>query len=126
MRHRLFPLLALVLSAPGTARPADAGAALYRRYCASYHGVDGRGDGAAAGALTPRPTDLTRLTTDLPTLMAQIDGRRAVRAHGTSAMPVWGVVFEESLLGEPHARRTALLQAREIAEHVQSLRSRTP
>ena len=125
MRHRLLPILAfLLVTHPAPA--ADAGATLYRRYCASCHGLRGGGDGPAAEALTPRPTDLTRLTADLRVLMEQIDGRRAIRAHGTSAMPVWGVVFEKSLLGEPHARRTALLQLHEIAAHVQALRSRTP
>ena len=46
--------------------------------------------------------------------MRQIDGSRTVRAHGSAAMPVWGEVFEQSLIDEPHHRRTALL-------HVQAL-----
>jgi hypothetical protein len=56
--------------------------------------------------------------------MRQIDGRRTIRAHGTAAMPVWGEVFEASLIDEPHRRRTALLKVRAIAEHVYGLRRR--
>jgi len=36
-----------------------AGAALYQRLCAGCHGPEGRGDGVAAAALSPRPPDLT-------------------------------------------------------------------
>ena len=42
--------------------PAGAGAAemdLYLRHCAVCHGPDGRGDGPAAGLLSPRPRDFT-------------------------------------------------------------------
>ena len=39
-------------------------------------------------------------------------------------MPVWGEVFEQSLITEAHARRTALLRAQAIAEHVYRLRKR--
>lgn len=80
------------------ARPDGAGA--YVRYCASCHGVAGRGDGPAAPALTPRPTDLTQLTRrnggvfPFYATVRSIDGRDVVRAHGSSAMPVWGERFD--------------------------------
>jgi mono/diheme cytochrome c family protein len=100
------------------------GAALFARYCASCHGPEGRGDGLVAPLLTAPPADLTRLDYDVPELMKRIDGTRTVRAHGPAAMPVWGQVFEDELLGEPHARRTALLQLQALAEHVHGLRGR--
>ena len=53
--------------------------------------------------------------------MQQIDGRRTVRAHGTAGMPVWGAVFEQSLIAEPHAQRTALLQLQMLADYVHDL-----
>jgi hypothetical protein len=53
--------------------------------------------------------------------MGQIDGRRTIRAHGTAAMPVWGEVFEQSLIGEPHKRRTALHMVQTLADYVQRL-----
>jgi mono/diheme cytochrome c family protein len=121
---RTILLAALLVAVPAAHadEPATGGAALYRRYCASCHGADGRGDGPAAASLTPPPTDLTRLDAGVRALMGAIDGRRTIRAHGTAAMPVWGEVFEQSLIGEPHRRRTALLQVEAIAEHVRSLR----
>jgi mono/diheme cytochrome c family protein len=97
------------------------GEALYRRYCASCHGVNGKGDGPVAGALTSPPTDLTRIHTSVPELMQQIDGRRTIRAHGTAAMPVWGYVFEQARKDEPHKGRSALLQVQVLAEHVHRL-----
>jgi len=54
--------------------------------------------------------------------MRQIDGSRTVRAHGSAAMPVWGEVFEQSLIDEPHHRRTALQHAQALADHVYRLR----
>jgi len=98
-----------------------AGELLYHRYCASCHGLRGHGDGPVAEALDPRPADLTRLQSKTPELMRQIDGRRTIRAHGTAAMPVWGEVFEQSLIREPHKRRTALLQVKGLAEYVYGL-----
>jgi mono/diheme cytochrome c family protein len=119
--------LALLLAAgvPALCRGADApatGAVLYARYCASCHGPQGRGDGPAAPALSPHPSDLTRSTASVPDLMRVIDGRRRVVAHGTSAMPVWGQVFEESLIDDAHARRTALHQVQTLADWVHRLR----
>ena len=54
--------------------------------------------------------------------MRQIDGSRTVRAHGSAAMPVWGEVFEQLLIDEPHQRRTALLHVQVLADHVYRLR----
>jgi mono/diheme cytochrome c family protein len=45
--------------APGPAA-SDGDAALYREHCAACHGAEGRGDGPAAGLLSPRPRDFTR------------------------------------------------------------------
>jgi mono/diheme cytochrome c family protein len=122
----LFAVMLASACARETPVPPASGEVLYRRYCASCHGLAGRGDGPAAGALTPPPTDLTRLTSGIPDLMEQIDGRRTIRAHGTASMPVWGEVFEQSLITEQHARRTALLQVQTLAQYVQDLRRRSP
>jgi mono/diheme cytochrome c family protein len=102
---------------------------LYLRYCASCHGVAGKGDGPASGALQPPPIDLTgvreRYGSSYPIrqIMSAIDGRYPVRAHGDSAMPVWGVVFERELEEQQvrSPRQTALHQARVISEYVLSL-----
>src|SRR5262245_1771174 len=97
--------------------------AMYVRYCASCHGVNGKGDGPAAAALTPPPTDLTTTRLGVPELMKVIDGRRTVRAHGTAAMPVWGQVFEERAeAGREHVQ--ALRDVQAMAEYVQALGAR--
>ncbi len=100
---------------------ADEGATLYRTLCASCHGVDGRGDGPAAGALTPPPTDLTRSKLTMSELMKVIDGRRTIRAHGDAAMPVWGRVFAEALEGSGRARLDTLRTEEILARYVQRL-----
>jgi mono/diheme cytochrome c family protein len=50
------PLAVLLTAAPAL---ADDGGAIYRERCAVCHGANGRGDGAAAGLLEPRPRDFT-------------------------------------------------------------------
>jgi mono/diheme cytochrome c family protein len=118
----LVALELLLLGAHGAHAAPPAGELLYRRYCAVCHGMDGRGDGPAAAALCPRPTDLTRLESTVAELMRQIDGRRTIRAHGTAEMPVWGETFEQSLIDEPHKRRTTLHMVQTLAEYVRQLR----
>lgn len=76
----------------------------YVRYCASCHGVSGRGDGPVADQLKIRPADLTRLTRryggafPFEHVRRVIDGRpypqSSIRAHGPAEMPVWGHRFE--------------------------------
>jgi mono/diheme cytochrome c family protein len=94
---------------------------VYRRYCASCHGVEGRGDGPAAGALTPPPTDLTKLTYNVEELMWRIDGTTTIRAHGDSRMPVWGEVFAKGLLGEDAPSRRAFLHVKAAALYAKQL-----
>ena len=125
--RRLICLVALWVAQSANASAHDAadlqgGAALYRRHCASCHGIEGGGDGPAAPALSPPPTNLTRLQSSVSELMRDIDGTREVRAHGSSAMPVWGEVFSQSLLGKPYQRRTALLHVQALADYVSRLR----
>ena len=97
----------------GAQQPPD-GAQLYRTYCASCHGASARGDGPLAEMLRRRPSDLTEIRRryrGFPTeLMMQIvDGRHAVRGHGTVDMPVWGDVFRSSgVPDEQHVRDRVL------------------
>jgi Cytochrome C oxidase, cbb3-type, subunit III len=77
------------------------GRALYMRYCASCHGVEGDGHGPVARALKEQPADLRKLGerygTPLPSgqIARFIDGRDYVAAHGKREMPVWGNRFLE-------------------------------
>ena len=78
----------------------------YIRYCASCHGELADGNGPAAGALNPHPPALTSLhqkfgnplSTDL---VVYLVGTTMPRAHGNSAMPVWGHVFGNGSTTDP-------------------------
>ena len=124
LRGSLVGLLLLPVACTQEPAVPQHAEALYQRYCASCHGVDGRGDGPVAGALVPPPTDLTRSELSLPELMKVIDGRRTVRAHGTAAMPVWGEVFEQALEGDSRQHRQALREVQAVAEYVRTLKAR--
>ena len=93
---------AVAKPADGVAKPADAmdwtgqGGRLYATYCASCHGVGGRGDGPVAETLRVPPADLTRLgdrygePLPIDRIADFVDGRSHVAAHGPREMPVWG------------------------------------
>ncbi len=72
---------------------------IYGEYCASCHGVSGKGDGPVARSLKTPPTDLTKLTATnkgkFPEfrVMQSIKAGPTISAHGTPAMPVWGPFF---------------------------------
>ncbi len=69
-------------------------------YCASCHGDDGKGGGPASFALSVPPPDLTALSRGnnglfpRERILALIDGREEVAAHGSREMPVWGEWFK--------------------------------
>lgn len=79
----------------------DPGAQLFRTYCATCHGIGGRGNGPVAEQLRKTPPDLTRYTARnsgvFPSerLRQIIDGRGVV-AHGDREMPVWGDAFRSA------------------------------
>lgn len=86
-------------SLPGAGRQETTlvrGRQLFRTYCASCHGVTGRGDGPMVEYLRVPPANLTLIAArnqgvfPAEGVRRAIDGRRAVRAHGDSAMPIWG------------------------------------
>ena len=75
---------------------------LFRRYCASCHGVDGRGHGPASVALKHGAPDLTRIsqrnggTFPFRRVKEIIEGNESgPLAHGSREMPVWGPIFHE-------------------------------
>jgi mono/diheme cytochrome c family protein len=78
---------------------AELGETVFRSYCASCHGLDARGNGPAASALSVPPANLRRIsarrggTFPDAEIARKIDGRFDIDAHGTREMPVWGTVF---------------------------------
>jgi cytochrome c553 len=89
---------------PSKRASAQSGKELFSEYCASCHGVSGKGDGPAASALRISPADLTALAArnkgQFPSLrvMQAIKAGPSVPAHGSKIMPVWGPIF---LGGDP-------------------------
>lgn len=78
------------------------GADLFRAYCASCHGSDGKGGGPAAASLKSTPADLTKISANsggkFPFVKVQeiISGQApVVVSHGNRQMPVWGPVFSQ-------------------------------
>lgn len=111
-------------------RAEPGGAVLYARHCASCHGAEGHGDGPVAPALKTPPPDLTLLARrnggrfDERAVLAVIDGRHVLAAHGTREMPVWGAVFAEQLAGEPYGHYTTLLHAKALTDYLGTIQQR--
>jgi mono/diheme cytochrome c family protein len=100
-------------SAPASPAPSDQdqkyqtlirsteGPDLYRAYCASCHGVDGKGQGPAAAAFKAKMPDLTTLAArnggkfPLARVKQTILGDDVIAAHGSRDMPVWGPIFHQ-------------------------------
>jgi mono/diheme cytochrome c family protein len=101
----------------GKAKPGastEAGAQIFRTYCASCHGVAGRGDGPMAEELRRELPDLTKYTArnrgvfPRDRLRRIIDGME-VAAHGNREMPVWGDAFKSAREGlTPEAARARI------------------
>jgi mono/diheme cytochrome c family protein len=128
-----FTLLAVItpvwlLSAPSIQANSDKefverGHKLFTQYCASCHGIDGKGGGPVAASLKVHPADLTTIQKKgekfpIDHVMVTIDGEkteRAVEAHGSNKMPVWGTEF----------RRTSGLQKNNyvysLAKYIESI-----
>lgn len=84
----------------------DHGKFEYQQGCAACHGADGRGNGPVSAQLKVLPPDLTLLsknnngTFPADFVYEIIDGRKAVAAHGTREMPIWGDRYSPDLFGE--------------------------
>ena len=96
-------------------------------YCAPCHGRGGTGDGPVAAALKTTPPDLTTLSRrgggSFPRgeVEASVTGKgRAVAAHGSGNMPVWGPIFQA--LDPSNAR--VKVRIANLVEYLESLQAR--
>ena len=86
---------------------ARLGQTQYLQHCTSCHGETGKGDGPAAAALTSKKADLTVLAKNnngvfpAERIIAIIQGRGTVLAHGSQQFPVWGMEFAVRNLNQP-------------------------
>jgi Cytochrome c len=112
---------------PGAAVPEShvGGKSVFTTYCASCHGESGRGNGAVAIFLRRRPADLTQIairnkgTFPADQVYAMIDGRKVVKPHGESQMPVWGDAFAKSATDSDERAIKAKIDA--LVEYLESI-----
>ena len=95
---------ALFATALCSAQPPDPveGPALYRSYCATCHGTDGKGIGPMTQWLKIEAPDLTRIARreagkfPLARIQRIIAGsENTTKGHGSREMPVWGPIFSQ-------------------------------
>jgi len=93
--------IALCLPLSVSAQDIDHGQGIYQQYCATCHGLDGKGSGPLTELMLEKPGDLTLLSANneaepgafpMLRIIHIIDGRTGVRAHGGS-MPTYGDIF---------------------------------
>lgn len=105
MRHAVVLLVCLLMpvgagGVPAAESPdaeaARAGAVLFKIHCANCHGESGKGDGKAAPGLQFAPADLTRIGQrnrgkfPFERVVQIVDGRKPMKGHSRTDMPVWG------------------------------------
>jgi len=106
MRKIALGLLLLSVASPAALADknvSDSAKADFVSYCASCHGVDGKGNGPLAPTLKVAPSDLTVISKknkgNFPYTMIRktIESTELglARAHGPREMPVWGPVFSQ-------------------------------
>ncbi len=103
-----FAIIVIVTGLSSTARSQDTDQAKlqYQSGCAACHGIDGKGGGPIASQLKVPPADLTVLSKNnngifpFNSVCEIIDGRKAVAAHGTREMPIWGDRYSPDVIGQ--------------------------
>lgn len=132
----LAPFAALAIAAITAAclqQPRiPSGAEDYATFCAACHGDAGRGDGPAAGGLTRKPIDLTRISAlnggvfPATAVMAKIYGYTGGQG-GSSVMPAFGPLLDGELVpydgGDGIATPTPIRLV-QIADHLRHLQAR--
>ena len=112
---------------PAAYTDPSSGKGMYIAYCASCHGVDGKGDGPAEPALKALPTNLTLIAAKsggiFPEahIMQIIKGDSMTAAHGNKDMPVWGPVFLQ--MGQ-HDTAQAQLRIRNLTKYLASIQQK--
>jgi mono/diheme cytochrome c family protein len=112
---------------PESAVAAVSGAYSFRTYCASCHGVDGRGEGPLTDSLRFHPPDLTLIAKrngdEFPTekVVRIVDGRSPMKGHGGPDMPIWGDAFRNADTGYDDAAARA--KVRGVVDYLKTLQA---
>ena len=100
------------------------GEALYKAYCATCHGADGKGIGPMTEWLKIKAPDLTRLAINeggkFPLVRVQkviFGDANITPGHGTREMPVWGPIFSEIV----HDQDVGRLRVYNVAEYLRKM-----
>ena len=113
-----------VKKVPVTSTRPDSAVDMFKTYCASCHGIDGKGHGPAADALKMPPADLTALRQKnggkFPSgrVTRVIEGADTVTAHGSSDMPTWGPIFQSL---DPTNGALTKLRIANLAKYIESM-----
>ena len=116
-----------VRKVPAPYTEPSAPAQMYKAYCASCHGMGGKGDGPAASALKAPATDLTQLSKknggQFPAARVNsvLSGTAELAAHGSEEMPVWGPVFRR--LGSDNGAH-AQLRVSNLTKYLESMQTK--
>jgi len=95
-------------------------------YCAPCHGRDGTGAGPVAPILRTPPSDLTRLSIGRGSfpredVVAFVTGNgRAIVAHGTNDMPIWGLIFKSLDASDIRVK----VRLKNVVDYVETLQRR--
>jgi mono/diheme cytochrome c family protein len=97
---------------------------LFAAYCASCHGMEGKGNGPVAAALKKGVPDITTITkrnkgvypADKLQPMILGEGKLAA-AHGSREMPVWGPLFRPV----ENDKDFGMVRARNLVEYIRTL-----
>ena len=117
--------IAPVNAADYLAMPGDQ---LYRRFCASCHGVEAHGDGPVAQSFATKIPDLTLIARrhggEFPrdSVERAIDGRQKIASHGAYTMPVWGEDFSQ--IGDPNAEQTTRTMIARLVDYLETLQQK--
>ncbi len=106
--------------------PEIAGQEMFRSYCASCHGLDGKGKGPAASALKKQPPDLTLLTKKYggkfprSIVTSVLEGADFITDHGSRSMPMWGDAFRI----ENHDESMVKMKVRNLTVYIESIQQK--
>jgi mono/diheme cytochrome c family protein len=109
---------------PVTPTRADSAVDMFKTYCASCHGVDGKGHGPAAESLKMPPSDLTVLKQKnggkFPAgkVSRVVEGADVIPAHGSSDMPTWGPIFRSL---DPNNSALTKLRIANLVKYIESM-----
>lgn len=126
----LISAMVLIPSSIAAAGDLFYGKAEYQNSCARCHGQDAKGLDVMGDVLMKRPADLTVLARsnggEFPyfRVVATIDGRYLVAAHGDRDMPIWGTIFRDQgnkFFGSQGGEWAAEARIFALADYISSL-----